>query len=167
MVVVSPSFVMGPAQNPEVATSESITILKQLGDGTMKMGVPNLGMGIVDVRDLAFAHYQAGFVPDAKGRHIISGHNSTLLEASKILHKSFGESYPVPKSALPKWLVMLVGPLINKSLSRKFIRGNVDVPWKADNSKSKKSLGVTYRPLQDTMIDSFQVLIDTQMVSKK
>lgn len=167
LVVVNPSFVLGPALNPQGTTSESMAILKQLGDGTMKSGVPNLGIGIVDVRDLAFAHYRAGFVPEAKGRHIISGHNSTLLEAAKYLYSKYGTTYPVPKSALPKWLVMLVGPMINKELSWKFIRGNVNRPWKADAGKSKQSLGVSYRSLQETMVDSFQVLIDNKLVSKK
>jgi len=159
LVVINPSFVMGPPLNPKATTSESFTILKQLGDGTMKMGVPNMGIGVVDVREVATAHYQAGFVPEAQGRHITSGHNSSFLEIAQALQPKYGDDYPIPGRPLPKWFLLLVGPMINKSLDRKFIRRNVNLPWRADNSKSKEQLGVNYRPLQETMEDSFKALI--------
>ena len=61
-------------------TSESFNIIKQFGDGTLRMGVPRIGFGVVDVRDLAEAHYRAGFTPAAHGRYIVSGHNSDLAD---------------------------------------------------------------------------------------
>ncbi len=67
---------MGPFLNPQNTTSESINILKQMGDGTFKRGIPKFGCGVVDVRDVAEAHYQAGFVEKASGRYITSGHNT-------------------------------------------------------------------------------------------
>ena len=70
LVTINPALVMGPPLNPEAVTSESFNILKQLGDGTMKMGAPKMGLGLVDVRDVAEAHYQAGFKPEAQGRYI-------------------------------------------------------------------------------------------------
>jgi len=72
LVVINPSFVMGPFLNPSHTTSESINIVKQLGDGTMKSGVPKFGIGLVDVRDVAEAHLQAGMNPKASGRYISS-----------------------------------------------------------------------------------------------
>src|SRR5690606_37244200 len=111
LVVINPSLVMGPPLNPQQATSESMSMLKQMGDGTMKSGVPNLGLGVVDVRDVATAHVNAGFKPKANGRNIISGHNSNLLELAKIVHARFGDRYKVPNRALPKFVVWLVGPV--------------------------------------------------------
>ena len=164
LVVVNPSMVLGPALNPQSVTSESFNLLIQLGDGTMKSGVPRISIGVVDVRDLADAHYQAGFTPEAKGRHIISGYDSDFLELAQILHKKFGDHYPVPSKALPKWLLLLVGPMVNKALTRKYLRNNLNLPWKADNSKSIKELGVHYRPLAETMIDTFQSMIDANLI---
>lgn len=164
LVVVNPSFVMGPALNPASSNSESINILKQMGDGTLKMGAPNVGVGVVDVRDLAVAHMRAGLTPEAEGRHIISAHNTSILKMAKALHKNFGSEYPIPNKAIPKWLLMLVGPMVNKALSRKYIRNNVDVEWKADNSKSKSALNMEYRPLENTMTDAFQSLIDADII---
>jgi dihydroflavonol-4-reductase len=165
LVVVNPSAVYGPDLNAKWSTSESMSIMKQMGDGTLKMGAPRLGIGAVDVRDLAEAHFQAGFRPEAKGRHIISGHNTNFFEIAQTLLPKYGEKYPLPKSVAPKWLLMLVGPFVNKAFTRGFIKKNVDVVWKADNSKSIKVLGVTYRPLKETMVDSFQMLIDEKIIS--
>lgn len=166
LVTVNPSFVMGPFLNPKYTTSESFNVMKQMGDGTFKQGVPRMGSGVVDVRDLAVAHYQAGFVPEAEGRHIASGTNTTFYEMAMTLRDKFGDDYPLPKKAAPKWLIMLFGPMLNKSLTRKFIRANIDHEWKANNSKSKEKLGVTYRPLKETMVDTFQAMVDAGTFKK-
>lgn len=163
LVVVNPSLVLGPALNSGAVNSESFRIMKQFGDGSLKQGVPKLGFGVVDVRDLAIAHYNAGFTPEAKGRHIISGHNTWFLEMAKTLQPKYGDNYPLPKKEMPKWLIWLVGPMINSGITRKYVEQNVGYPFIADNSKSKEKLGVTYRPLEETMNDTFQHLIDRKL----
>ncbi len=167
LVVINPSLVMGPPLNPQQATSESMSMLKQMGDGTMKSGVPNLGLGVVDVRDVATAHVNAGFKPNANGRNIISGHNSNLLELAKIVHASFGDRYKVPNRALPKFVVWLVGPMVNKMITRNFVGKNINRVWKADHSKSVRELDMSYRPLKETMVDAFQVLVDEGIIPAK
>lgn len=164
LVTINPSFVLGPALNEGEVTSESYKILKQIGDGTMKAGVPNIGIGLVDVRDVAAAHYQAGFKAKAQGRYITSGHNTNFLELAQALVPKYGGQYPIPKKALPKWLITLVGPLLDKSFSRKTLRNNVNIVWKADNSKIKEDLNIQFRPLKETMEDSFQYMIDRKML---
>ncbi len=164
LITINPSLVLGPALNNTPVNSESFRILKQLGDGTMKLGAPKLGLGMVDVRDVAEAHFQAGFNPNAHRRYITSGHNTNTLELALTLLPKYGVDYPLPKKVLPKWLLLLVGPILNKTLSRKFIRNNVNVVWKADNSKIKKELGITFRPVSETMNDSFQYLIDHKII---
>lgn len=167
LVTINPSFVMGPFLNPKSTTSESFNIMKQMGDGDFKSGVPNMGIGIVDVRDVADAHFLAGFKEDAQGRHITSAHNSGFLEMAQILHKHYGDKYPIPNKALPKWLVVLMGPLLDKKVSRKMLRNNVNHTWKANNSKIKEELGVSFRPLESTLTESFQVLVDNNVVTPK
>jgi len=166
LVVINPALVMGPPLNPNSITSESFSLLKQLGDGSMKMGAPKIGIGLVDVRDLAEAHFKAGYTASAHGRYITAGHCTNFLEMGLVLLSKFGSKYPLPKKALPKWLVMIVGPMIDKLLTRKFIRNNVNIAWKADNSKIKNELGITFRPMKETMEDSFQVLVDEKIVKE-
>lgn len=165
LVVVNPSLVIGPALN-STPTSESFAIVKQIGNGTLKMGAPRVGFGVVDVRDLAQAHFAAAFTPTAKGRHIISGHDTNLLALGQTLLSKYGVNYPLPRRALPKWLVWLAGP-INSGISRRFIKRNVNWVWRADNSKSKRELGVDYRPLQTSMEDMFQQMIESGSVKKR
>ena len=160
LVVVNPSLVIGPGINPH-ATSESFSLIRQFGDGSMKSGVPFIGIGAVDVRDLARAHLQAAFTPEAEGRHIISGHNTDFPALARTLIERYGDDYPIPRRVMPKWLVWLVGPLVNKALTREYVSRNVGLPWKADNSKSVRELGMTYRPLEESMTDFFQQLIDS------
>jgi nucleoside-diphosphate-sugar epimerase len=167
LVTVNMSLVMGPALNPGNTTSESINILKMLGGGEMKMGAPRMGVGLVDVRDVAEAHFKAGFTPTAKGRYITSAHSTDLLEMGKVLLPKYGDRFPLPTKALPKWLLMIIGPFTSKLFTRPFIRKNVDVPWNADNSKIKKELGMTFRPMKETMEDSFQNLIDEGILKAK
>lgn len=165
LVAVNPSLVMGPGLNPR-GTSESFNIIRQLGDGTLKTGVPRMGFGVVDVRDLAEAHYRAGFRPGAAGRYIISGHDSDLAEMAALLRPHFGDRYPIPTRTLPKWLLWMVGPMVNTSLTRKVVSRNVGLPFRADNGKGRRELGLTYRPLEQTLVDFFQQMIDTGAFEK-
>ena len=164
LVVINPSLVIGPGINPR-GTSESFNLIKQFGDGTMKSGGPNWGMGVVDVRDLAEAHFKAAFTPSAKGRYIVSAHNTDFPSMAKPLIERYGDAYPFPKRILPKWMVWLIGPILNPALTRKTISNNVNYPWRADNSKSIRELGMRYRSLDESMIDFFQQMIDVGIVT--
>lgn len=160
LVVVNPSFVIGPGLSP-APTSESFALIRQFGDGTMKMGCPPMEIGAVDVRDVAEAHMRAAFIPEAEGRHITSCRTVSFLEIGQILRERFGEDWPFPRRELPKWLLWLVGPLANRTVTRRMVVRNMGHPWKADNSKSKRALGLEYRPIEDALAEMFQQLIDT------
>ncbi|NME72124.1 NAD-dependent epimerase/dehydratase family protein [Flammeovirga aprica] len=163
MVVINPSFVLGPGINP-TSTSESFNIMKQLGDGSMKMGAPGLHIGIVDVRDLATAHFNAGFTPEAEGRHIISNESYTILQMADFLREKYGNAFPLPKNELPKWLVWLVGPM--QGIPRKMVAKNFGYKWLVDNTKSKEKLGMKYRNASTTLNDFFGQLVDNGVFSK-
>jgi len=150
LVVINPSLVVGPSlqSNP---TSESFAIIRQFIGGQMRVGAPRVALGAVDARDLARAHIAAAFLPDAEGRHIVSGHSSNTLDMGKLLREHFGSSLPLPRNAIPKWLFKLASPAFG--VSRRYVEGNVDHPFAADNGKSIRSLGANYRPLQESLVD--------------
>jgi nucleoside-diphosphate-sugar epimerase len=167
LVVLNPSAVFGPILSSSGGNSESLRIMTQFGDGTLRFGAPKLGIGAVDVRDLAEAHFQAAVRPEAQGRYIINGYNTNFFELASSLRSKYGKKYPLPKSVAPKWLLKLVGPLMNKALTKSFIEKNVDVAFNADNAKSKKALGLQYRPMQEMMEDGFESLIQFGLLPKK
>ena len=166
LVTINPSFILGPGINPD-ATAESYSLLTQIGDGTMASGIPDFRVGAVDVREVAAAHIAAGFTPEAEGRHIVSGHNTGFVEISAILRDHFGKRYKFGKSVLPKFMVWLIGPMINPALTRKMVTHNIGIPFIADNAKSRNALGIEYRPLAETVIGHFQQLIDAGRVTAK
>jgi dihydroflavonol-4-reductase len=161
LVVINPSFVLGPGINP-FGTSESYNIMKQYGDGTMKMGVPRFGMGCVDVRDVAEAHFRAGFTPEAKGRYIVSSESLNFFSMAQLLREKYGNDYPLPKRALPKWFVWLIAPAAG--MTRQDVRDNVDIACPADNTKSKRELGIDYIPIKRSINEFFQQLIDNNVL---
>lgn len=163
LVVINPSLVIGPGLNP-FATSESFNIVRQIGDGSMRFGIPDFTMGVVDARDLADAHFLAGFTPSASGRHIISAQNTGVLELAGILRKKLGNAYPFPTRYLPKALVWLLSPLAG--FKRKMITRNVGYSWRVDNTKSIQELGVQYRPIEESIVELFQQMIDSGFLKK-
>lgn len=163
LVVINPSLVIGPGLNPK-GTSESFAIFKQIGNGDLRFGAFDFNIGCVDVRDLAVAHYRAGILPNAEGRHIISAHNSGIQELASLVKKNYPQ-YPIRTHLNPKWLVKLIAPMIG--LSREEVRKNIGYPWKADNSKSIKELNMSYRPLEESVCDFMDFLIDGGHVKRK
>ncbi|MFT5779868.1 MAG: nucleoside-diphosphate-sugar epimerase [Crocinitomicaceae bacterium] len=163
LVTINPSFVLGPGINP-YGTSESFAIVKQMGGGDFKMGTPTFNIGCIDVRDLAEAHYQAGIRPEAKGRYIISGEDSGFSELAGMVKKNF-PSAPISTRKLPKWLLWTMAPMVG--MKRKEVKLNVGYPWKADNSKGINELGMKYRPLEETITEFFQQLVDVGEIKLK
>lgn len=150
LIVINPSFVMGPGLKAH-PTSESFQFVQNIGNGLMKYGCPNFGLGVVDVRNVAEAHVNAAFMPEAEGRHIISGTNTNILSMCQAI-KGYPD-YPLPKNSAPKLLVRLLGPLMG--MSRKSVKRSCDIEMKLDTTKSVEKLKITYIPLEKTMTEMF------------
>jgi len=165
LVTINPSMVYGPALTP-TSQSASIDTMVQMGDGRLFMGVPKLVYGVVDVREVAKAHLLAASRPEARGRYILSATELTMMQIGKILRKHYGWSYPFPLMQPPKLVVWAVGPLMGP-VTRKFISKNVSLPLRIDNTRSRNSLGVQYRPVEETFVEHFQQVIDDGLLKKK
>lgn len=163
LVVINPSFVLGPGLNPH-GTSESFIVMKQLGNGDFKMGGPEYNTGCIDVRDLAEAHYKAAFKPEAEGRYIISAENTGMLYVAGFIKKKFPK-YPIRLTKIPKWIIWLIAPAIG--MTREEVSKNIGYPYKANNSKAIEELGMTFRPLRDTVTEFFQQLVDAGEIKKR
>jgi nucleoside-diphosphate-sugar epimerase len=155
LVVLNPGFILGPALGGKTDGTSQM-IMRNFGDGTYKTGMIDVWYGFVDVRDVAEAHVKAAFDPQARGRYIISGKSGSMLEVASILRTEFGKRYPLPTRKVPKFLVWLVPSIAG--FDRRFVSHNVGVPLSLDNAKSRKELGITYRPLETTVIEHFRQL---------
>ena len=163
LVVINPAFVLGPSLLGN-ADGVSNRFMVQAGDGTFKSGVPDLSFGVVDVRDVAEAHLLAAYSESANGRYILSHECRSVLSLCRDLRERFGGAYPFPKKTLPKVLVWLVGPFLG--MARDFVSANVGYPLKLDNTRSREALGISYRPIADTLGDHFQQMLDGGFIKK-
>ena len=159
LVVLNPSFVLGPSLNSKFNTSESYNIIKQIIEGHFKFGIPKLPIGVIDVRDLAKAHYKVAFNPDSFGRYIVNSSNTNFYELSQLLYKNYGKKYLIPKKCAPKWITWLFGYFFNKNLTREYVSKNIGYEFKANNSRIKRELDNNFTPLFKTLEDTFKSIV--------
>jgi nucleoside-diphosphate-sugar epimerase len=124
-------------------------------------------MGMVDVRDVARAHFLAMITPQASGRYLVNAKSCYLLvEACKILRKAYPERW-VPPLFAPPVATILVGPVCGLSSSlAKAMCGKVP---KIDASKAAKDLGMTQESYIDpkvTILEMAEDLIQKGLVPK-
>lgn len=161
LVVINPGLVLGPSLT-QASGSESLAIIGDLVKGKLRMGVPDLEMGLVDVRDVAQAHLRAAFLKDAKGRHILVSDSITMMGIADVIRAKHPGRFRLPTTLAPKLLVWLVGPL--QGVSRKFVRLNVGHPLRFDNRKSREALGLEYRPVADTILEHLDQMLSDGLV---
>ena len=122
LVVINPSFVMGPSLN-KLSNSESLQFMKDMLKGKYFIGAPDLMFGFVDVRDVAKAHILALEKEEVKGRYILAERTLSAYDFSKMIKEKFGNKYKLPMMKSPKFILYLVGWMFG--LSNKYISRNV------------------------------------------
>ena len=158
LVVINPSFVMGPLLSPTQRGSGSYTFIRNTVKGTWRSGTMDVVSGWVDVRDVAQAHVEAAVRDDAEGRYILAAKMMTLFDAGKEIESVLGSKAKVPKRVLPKLLAYVAGPPLGYSM--KYIARNVGVPLRFDNTRSRRELGIEYRPIKPALVEMAEQVLD-------
>lgn len=161
LTVINPGFIMGPSLSKR-KDSTSIDFMLSMLNGKYASGLPDLYFGMVDVREVARAHILAGTEEQAEGRHILVADTISALDMAKILKKHYDDIYKIPTKTAPNFLLYLVGPFMG--FSWKYLKRNLGIPFYFDNSYSKSNLGITYRPLEDTITDHAAQLIQDGLI---
>jgi len=164
LVVVNPGFVLGPSLTT-ASRSATFDTVRQIVGGTMRMGAPPIELGVVDVRDVAQTHVEAGFTASASGRYICVSRSMTFLEMGRTLADAFGRHYPFPRRELPKAVVWLAAP--TAGITRKYVTRNMGRPLRFDNRRAREELGVEFRPTETTVVEQFQQLLDDGVVRER
>jgi len=159
MVTINPAFVLGPSLSAD-SQSESIKLMTDIVKGKLMFGVPELYFGYVDVRDVALAHIKAAFSDKAKGRYVTVATSGGFIEMANQIREKYGKKLRLPKSTLPKWLLLIVGP--SQGLTREYSQKNLGYKVAFDNSKIKKDLGMQFRLLKETMLDHSEQILAKQ-----
>ncbi|MEV7322376.1 NAD-dependent epimerase/dehydratase family protein [Streptomyces sp. NPDC093970] len=151
LVTVNPGLVLGPSLTP-ASRSGSLFLLDELFRGYFCYGAPDFSFTTADVRDVADAHIAAAEHPAAGGRYIVANETMTsFLEMSRIIRTRHPWDPRLPRTALPHWPVRILGPSFG--LTQDYIRKHLGIRFRVDNSRGVRELGLTYRPVEQTLLD--------------
>ncbi|WP_213807457.1 NAD-dependent epimerase/dehydratase family protein [Granulicella sp. dw_53] len=156
LTTILPGAVFGPPLAK--GTQGSVWILGNLLDGKPPR-LLNLGLSVVDVRDLAAAHVAALTAPEAPGqRFLCTGHLLWMPEIARILHDGLGPAgSKVPTKVIPDYLVYPLSLFMPKL---RMFRHDVGQRRDVDNSKARQVLGFQPRPAADTLLDCAHRLLE-------
>jgi len=157
---VNPSVVLGPVKGADY--SSSIALVKKLLTGAMP-GCPDLGFGIVDVRDVADLHLRMLVAPGMAGERVIaSGPFLKVIAIAGMLRANLGEqARRVPTRRLPDLLVRvaaLFDPLVRTAV------GELGAERHTDARHARELLGWQARPVEQTVLDTARSLIAQGLV---
>jgi nucleoside-diphosphate-sugar epimerase len=154
MVSVNPGLILGPSLTP-ASDSGSLFLLDELFKGYFFYGAPDFSFTTADVRDVAAAHIAAAERPEAHGRYIVAAQEMTSFhQMSAILRTHHPKNLRLPRTALPHWPVRILGPAFG--LSQSYIRNHLGIRFRVDNHRSVEELGLTYRPIEETLVDHYR-----------
>ncbi len=163
LIVLNPVVVLGPLFIRGHGRS-SPDILRNIMRRAFP-ACPQISLSLVDVRDVALAHALALEKPEAKGRYILHNEALWMQEAAKLIAPHFPE-YRVPTGKLPN-LVMYASSLFDKRITFGWVRRNLGVRQAIDNSKAIRELGLSYRPMEQTLIDTCRSFIELGLTKPK
>lgn len=156
LVVVNPMGIFGPTLSPVL--SSGLELLRNILSGKMKK-LPNLTLGIVDVRDVADLHIRAMVAPDAAGQRFLAlaGGTLSLAQIAALLRQHFPEAAAkAPTQTLPDWQVRVAALFSDKA---KAIKPLLGVYRQASNEKARQMLGWAPRSNQEAILASVESML--------
>ena len=155
--------IFGPSLGPEL--SSGFELLKRVLDGSMR-AVPNITLGIVDVRDVADLHIRAMANPAAKGQRFLAlaGGIMSLPQIAVLLKNKLGDqARNVSTRRLPDWMVHIAAIF---SPTAKNIVPQLGRYRNASNEKAKTILGWQPRSNQEAILATAESLFKFGLVEK-
>ena len=165
LVVINPGAVIGASLVPTLNTSNQIIFNSLAGNYPIIM---DLSWGFVDVRDVAHAHVLAMENEKAKGRYLCTNETLNLGEVISILREAGYSNYKLPKrkmtGAVGNALARILASTQSKGI-RSFVRTHVGRTINYDNTKIREELGMTFRPVKESIREAAEDLIRWKHVS--
>ena len=151
MTTVNPCGVYGPLLSKTVSSSMKAIEFMMKGQFLL---IPQLGYGVVDVRDVADLHLIAMTHPLANGERFIAcaDQYTELRDIARILKQRFGnKAKKVPTRDAPNWLLKLAAyfdPLVA------LVAADLGKRYQESNAKAKTILGWRPRSAEDSIVDT-------------
>jgi len=145
LVVVNPTFILGPTLTAQARSSLQLT--KAMLDGAMPV-VRRQRFGVADVRDIADLHIRAMAAPEAAGKRYLAladGPTISFLQMAQILRERLGPlAERVPAEEAP-------GPEVPELIIH--------------NDRAKQELGWQPRPAETTIVETAESLRDLGLLA--
>jgi dihydroflavonol-4-reductase len=146
LVVVNPTFILGPALSIQLVSS--LRLIEAMLDGKMPVA-PRQRFGVADVRDVADLHLRAMAVPDARGQRFLAladGPTISFLGVAQLLRERLGPrasrvpTEEAPGDELPELVI--------------------------HNDRARQVLGWRPRPAVTTIVESAESLVDLGLLEQ-
>ena len=145
LVVVNPTFVLGPTLTLHLST---LRLIEMMLDGKMPL-VPRQRFGVADVRDVADLHIRAMSTPEARGRRFLAladGPTMSFLTVAQVLRERLGAlARLVPTEEAP---------------------GDEPPALIIHNDRARRDLGWRPRPAEQTIVESAESLRDLGLLEE-
>jgi len=146
LVVVNPTFVLGPTLTTRLST---LRLVEMMLDGKMPLA-PRQRFGVADVRDVADLHIRAMDTPDARGKRFLAladGPTLSFLGVAQVLRERLGTlGERVPTDEAP---------------------GDEPPDLIIHNDRARQELGWRPRPARTTIVESAESLRDLGLLDDR
>ena len=168
LIRLLPGWIAGPSLNPNPPVPLSLEPFLALGSGEYPF-CPRISVQVTDVRDCAEAHVlsvEKEFDKDER----IAVLSDTVWSMKDICdscrsHVEFSH-IPFASIIMPDFFLLLAC-LWDKRLSYGYLKNNLGIVYRTNNSKSTNQLGVKYRDPHETTKDTVKYLIEHNLLEKK
>jgi nucleoside-diphosphate-sugar epimerase len=159
IAAVNPTVILGPTLSDD--TSASLEVIKRLLKGMPAM--PRLSFGFVDVRDIADLELRAMTSPEARGERFVANTKTMwMADVAQVLRERLGaRASKVPTRIAPDLLVR--GMALFDGGIRSF-KSELGKRTEYHTTKAHDLLGWSPRPIDDTIVETAESLIDHGVV---
>ena len=160
LTTILPGAVFGPILSPTAIGS--VGIIARMLRGEIPL-VPNIGLEVVDVRDLVDLHLRAIEAPGAAGQRFLgTGEFTWMRELAETLRSDLGErASQVSTEPLDDDIVRA---LADQDATMRSIAPALGRRNRHSTARAREMLGWATRPATQTILDSAQSLIDHDAV---
>jgi dihydroflavonol-4-reductase len=155
LVTVQPGAIVGPLLGDD--RSYSLEAVERMLTGRMP-GLPRLGFGFIDVRDVAALEVSAMTAPEAGGQRLLAaGTFLWLEEVAAILRDQLGaDADKVPRRTVPNFVIRALS-LFDPAL--RSVVGDLGDKATFSMENAKQRVGWTPRPIEETLVDCARSLL--------
>lgn len=156
LVTILPGAIFGPYMDKKRSSTDQV--FEMLMKGTPS---PNVIYPVGDVRDLAKLHILAMENDAANGqRFIAESEEITMPQMAKLLKQQFPD-YKVSTRVIPDFIIRVMARF---QAPMKVLNTRIGLKYHRDNTKAKKVLGWNPRSAEETVIDTVNYMIESNII---